>query len=173
MILRGVWWNLRANYSIAGSWEGFQSRSSNRTTWARISFSQAKVDSAAWKLGIKYKYTARDTPQQNHLAELAFATIINKAQAMASADIPVEVRYKLWKEAIQMATDLDQLILRTIEGSTKTRYEHAYKSNPKSATHLQTWGEAGTVKTKSTGTPKLHDPEAVCMRGTATGCGTR
>jgi hypothetical protein len=98
------------------------------------------------------------------LEELAFATIINKAQAMmASANIPVEVRYKLWKEAIQTATDLDGLILRTMEGITKTWYEHAYGSNPKFATHLWTWEEAGTVKTKSTGTPKLHDQGAVCI----------
>jgi hypothetical protein len=125
---------------------------------------QSRSDSAAWKLGIKYKYTARDTPQQNHLAELAFATIINKARAMmVSANIPVEVRYKLWKEAIQTATDLDGLILRTVEGITKTRYEHAYGSNPKFAAHLWTWGKAGTVKTKSTGTPKLHDQGAVCI----------
>jgi hypothetical protein len=42
---------------------------------------------------------------------LAFATIFIKAQAMmASANIPVEVRYKLWKEAFQTATDLDGFI---------------------------------------------------------------
>jgi hypothetical protein len=42
--------------------------------------------------------------------------------------------------------------LRTIGGITKTKYKHAYGLNPKFATHLRTWGEAGTVKTKVTGT---------------------
>jgi hypothetical protein len=53
--------------------------------------------------------------------------------------------------------------MRTIEGITKSRYEHAYGSYPKFAAHLRNWGEAGTVKTKSTGTPKLQDRGAVCI----------
>ena len=32
---------------------------------------QARADSKAWKLGLEYEYTARDTPQQNQLAEIA------------------------------------------------------------------------------------------------------
>ena len=119
---------------------------------------QGRCDSAAWKLGILFEYTARDTPQQNHLAELAFATVINKARAMmAEANIPEGTRYKLCKEAIKTATDLDGLLLSTLNGLTKTRYEHAFGKNPKFAKHLRTWGEAGTVKTKKTGTPKLTD----------------
>ena len=35
---------------------------------------QKRSDSAAWKLNLTFEFTARDTPQQNHLAELAFAT---------------------------------------------------------------------------------------------------
>jgi hypothetical protein len=35
--------------------------------------------SAAWKHNIKFEMTARDTPQQNHLAELGTAVTINKA----------------------------------------------------------------------------------------------
>jgi hypothetical protein len=125
---------------------------------------QNRSNSAAWKLGIKFEYTARDTPQQNHLVELAFATVINKSRAMmASANIPYETRFKLWKEAIKTAVNLDGLRLRTIEGATKTKYEHAYGSNPKFANHLRTWGEAGTVKTKVTGTPKLMNRGAVCI----------
>jgi hypothetical protein len=124
-----------------GSWKlgGFPVKVVRQDNAGENKLLQSQSDSAAWNLGIKYKYTARDTPQQNHLAELAFATIINKARAMmASANIPVEVRFKLWKEAIQMATDPDGLILRNIEGNTKTRSEHAYGSNPKFGTHLWT-----------------------------------
>ena len=38
---------------------------------------QKKIDSTEWNLGIKFEYTARDTPQQNHLAELGFTHIFN------------------------------------------------------------------------------------------------
>jgi hypothetical protein len=118
----------------------------------------------AWKLGIKFEYTACDTPQQNHLAKLAFATTIDKAWAlMAAANIPIETRYKLWKMAIKTTMDLDGLLLWTIGGITKTKYKHAYGLNSKFATHLRTWGEAGTVKTKVTGTPKLSNHGAVCL----------
>eukprot|EP00957_Ditylum_brightwellii_P073862 5612026-Ditylum_brightwellii.AAC.1 len=31
-------------------------------------------DSADWKLNIEYEFTARDTPQQNSMVEVGFAT---------------------------------------------------------------------------------------------------
>jgi hypothetical protein len=55
---------------------------------------------------------------------------------MASANVPFETQFKLWKEAIKTAVNLDGLRLRTIDGVTKTKYEHAYGSNPKFANHL-------------------------------------
>jgi L-rhamnose isomerase len=36
---------------------------------------QARAESAAWKLGVQFEYTARDTPQQNHLVKLGFAIL--------------------------------------------------------------------------------------------------
>jgi hypothetical protein len=125
---------------------------------------QSRSDSASWKLGIAFEYTASNTPQQNHLAELAFATVINKARAMmAAAYVPLNVRYKLWKEAICTATDLDGLLLVTLNNKVATKYEHAFGKNPKFALHLQTWGEARAVKTKVTGTPKLADRGVICI----------
>jgi hypothetical protein len=38
-----------------------------------------RCQSATWKHDIKFEMTARDTPQQNHLAELGIAVTINKA----------------------------------------------------------------------------------------------
>jgi hypothetical protein len=38
---------------------------------------QKRSDSKDWKLEIDYEITARATPQQNHLAELGFATLAN------------------------------------------------------------------------------------------------
>eukprot|EP00957_Ditylum_brightwellii_P193923 14768399-Ditylum_brightwellii.AAC.1 len=38
---------------------------------------EKRCDSAVWKLGIEFEYTARDTPQQNSLVLVRFATIGN------------------------------------------------------------------------------------------------
>jgi hypothetical protein len=50
---------------------------------------QKRSDSKDWKLGVTFEHTARDTPQQNHLAELGFATIANRGRAMMhAANVP-------------------------------------------------------------------------------------
>ena len=48
-----------------------------------------RAHSSDWKMKIKFELTARNTPQQNHLAELGFVTIMNRAKAMMiAANIP-------------------------------------------------------------------------------------
>jgi hypothetical protein len=39
---------------------------------------QKRTKSAAWKLGLQFEYNARDTRQQNQLAELGFAILGNE-----------------------------------------------------------------------------------------------
>jgi hypothetical protein len=122
---------------------------------------------------------ARDTPQQNHLAELGIAVTINKARAMmAAANIPLTIRYKIWKEAAKTAALFDGLMTVEINGVVKSRFQHAFGFNPNFAAHLRTFGEAGTVKTKppSWPTEELHAcllAILLIMRGTAIGCGTQ
>ena len=42
-----------------------------------------RCKSSDWKLGIKkFELTARNTPQQNHLAEIGFTTLANQMHAM-------------------------------------------------------------------------------------------
>ena len=66
---------------------------------------QERAESSDWKLGPTFEYTARDTPQQNHYAELAFATIANRGRAlMHRANVPIKIRYKGYTEAFQTAT---------------------------------------------------------------------
>jgi hypothetical protein len=78
-----------------------------------------------WKLNITFEFTPRDTPQHNHLAELALASIANKGRAlMSAANVPTKIRYKVWVKAFQHATNMDGLIVTTIQGKTATRYEH-------------------------------------------------
>jgi hypothetical protein len=43
---------------------------------------QQRLQSADWKLDAKSEFTARDTPQQNHLAELGFAHLANYGRAL-------------------------------------------------------------------------------------------
>jgi hypothetical protein len=45
----------------------------------------------------------------------------------------------------------------TINGKTATRIEHWCGKLPKWVSHLHTWEESGTVKTKIKTTPKLAD----------------
>jgi hypothetical protein len=53
---------------------------------------QQRSQSADWKLNIKFEFTARDTPQQNHLAELGFAHLANYGRAlMARANVPMNI----------------------------------------------------------------------------------
>lgn len=123
-----------------------------------------RANGVDWKLNIQFEYTPRDTPQHNHLAELAFASIANKGRAlMSAANIPMSVRYKVWVKAFDHATALDGLIVVTIDGLTATRYEHWYGGLPKWVKHLKTWGESGTVKVKTKTTPKLADRGIQCM----------
>jgi hypothetical protein len=42
---------------------------------------QQRCEGVDWKLDINFKFTARDTPQQNHLAELGFAVLANRGQS--------------------------------------------------------------------------------------------
>ena len=70
-----------------------------------------------------FEYTARDTPQQNHLAELAFATIANKGRAMMhAANLSLEMRYRVHREAFQTATLLDGLVPVEINGRVASRF---------------------------------------------------
>jgi hypothetical protein len=101
-----------------------------------------------WKLGINFEFTTRATPQQNALAELAFATLAKRGRAMmVAANVPESIRYRIYLEAFKTITLLDGLMLIEINGITKTRYKHwSTKGNPAFAKYLRTWGEVGTVK---------------------------
>ena len=76
MILKMVWSNQHVNYSMYGY---RRAKSSDTSGWGENIKLQARSQSADWKLNITYEYTARDTPQQNHLAEVGFALLANKA----------------------------------------------------------------------------------------------
>ena len=47
----------------------------------------ARLKSKDWKHPVIIKWTARDTPQHNHKAEVGFATISNRGRAMMNASM--------------------------------------------------------------------------------------
>ena len=66
------------------------------------------LHSSDWKLPIRFEFTGRDTPQRNHLAEVAFATIAGHGRAiMSAAGVPKHYRENFWREAFQTATYLN------------------------------------------------------------------
>jgi hypothetical protein len=125
---------------------------------------QQRSQSADWKLNIKFEFTARDTPQQNHLAELGFAHLANDGRAlMARANVPMNIRYKVFTKALKTATLLDGLTVIKIGNRESTRYEHWCGKNPEVSQYLRTWGEVGTVKIKTNATPRIGDRGVQCM----------
>jgi hypothetical protein len=125
---------------------------------------QKRANGSDWKLNIVFEFTPRDTPQHNHLAELGLASIANKGRTlMSAANIPMNVRYKVWVKAFQHATDLDGLIIVDVNGKTASRYEHWTGQLPKWIGQLRTWGESGTVKIKTDTTPKIADRGIQCV----------
>jgi hypothetical protein len=125
---------------------------------------QERAESKDWKLGLVYKYMARDTPQQNALAEIGFTKIGGRAKAMMKrAFTPDKVRHLVMPKALKVATKLDRLVPITINGTTKSHYEHLFGSNPPFAKHLRTWGEAGTVTLREKVHPKEKNKGVMCM----------
>ena len=86
-----------------------------------------RAHSSDWKLKIKFELTARNTPQQNHLAELGFVTIMNRARAMMiAANIPPHERHKFTRTCMQTATKLECLQVITLNGAKQTRHHHCF-----------------------------------------------
>jgi hypothetical protein len=100
-----------------------------------------------WKIVFKAEFTVRKTPQQNLIAETAFTVIAAQVQIMMNAaQLPDELRFKLWAETVMTATHLNNLVIMTLNGEKKTRWEHAGFKLPLRTKNLHTYGEAGTVK---------------------------
>ena len=75
------------------------------------------------------EYILRDTLQHNHLVELAFAAIGNKGRAMlVHANVPMKYRIHLYREAFKTATDLNGLMMVTVNSKRATHYQHMFGS---------------------------------------------
>jgi hypothetical protein len=76
---------------------------------------------------------------------------------MARANVPLNIRYKVFTKASKTATLLDGLTVIKIGNKEATRYEHWCGKNPDFSEYLRTSGEVGTVKIKTNSTPKIGD----------------
>jgi DNA-binding protein YbaB len=55
------------------------------------------------------------------IAEMAFTVIAAQAQSMMNAaQLPDELRFKLWAETVMTATYLNNLVIVTLNGEKKT-----------------------------------------------------
>ena len=123
-----------------------------------------RCNSVGWKLNVNVEWTARNTSQQNCPAEVAIATIGNRARdMMIAANVPYAMRFRIYCEAYKCATLLDGLVVKDIYGSVKTRMEHWGMKLPCWSAALQTWGEAGVVTFKQKMRPKMEDKGLTCM----------
>jgi hypothetical protein len=74
-----------------------------------------------WKLEFEVKCTARKTPQQNLHAETSFTIIATQARCMMIAGQILDTeQVKLWPEAVETATHLNNLMPVTIGDVTQT-----------------------------------------------------
>ena len=74
-------------------------------------------------VGIKFEFTAPNTPEQNRRIERKFATLYGRMRVMMNA-IPKQGTNTLWTKATETATDLDNLIIRQCE--TQNSYQKIY-----------------------------------------------
>jgi hypothetical protein len=125
---------------------------------------KSRLQSANWKMPIKFEFTGHDTPQRNHLAKEGLAKIASRGRAiMSAAAIPKELHQNFWREAFQTSTYLDGLVLVEIDGVLKTQFEHWEATLPQFLQYLRKWGEARVVKFRTSTTPKIYDRRKVCM----------
>eukprot|EP00977_Amphora_coffeiformis_P005907 scaffold1252_cov154-Amphora_coffeaeformis.AAC.1 len=123
-----------------------------------------RLNSPEWKMYPTIEYTARDTPQHNHMAEVGLSTLYGRGRAMMSyANIPNDWKPIVAPKAFETASDLDGLVPVEVNGKVQPRDIHYNKRLPMFAYHLRTWGEAGVVKVKTSTSPKLSDRGVTCM----------
>jgi hypothetical protein len=106
-----------------------------------------KLRDSTQHMNIHYEFTAPNTPQQNGRVERKFAILYEYMRSMLnSAQLPEELRQKLWAEAAHHATDITNGICTT--NNPIPPYKKFYKVNPPYFPHLKTFGEIAVFAVK-------------------------
>ena len=107
-------------------------------------------------MGIKFEFTAVDTPQQNGKVERKFATLYGRVRsALNQAKLKPFLRFGLWAECAKTMTEQENLIVK--KKDAKPAYELFYGREAKIARYLRTFGEIGIVKNIQKLKGKLED----------------
>jgi hypothetical protein len=74
------------------------------------------LKTAQWRMtNVEMEYTARDTPQQNSIAELGiWHTVLKAKTLMRATNVPMKFRYFLFPDAVKTAAKLDALHFTSI-----------------------------------------------------------
>jgi hypothetical protein len=124
------------------------------------------LHSSQWKMPIEFEYTARNTPQQNHLAEIGIYVICCRGRAlMSTANSPEKYHYRMFWLAMETACLLDWLTVVTINGVMAMKIKHISNSIPAFVNHLRTSGEAGVVTIAGTIKKKVDIRGLLCLMG--------
>ena len=97
------------------------------------------------KMNIKFEYTPRETPQHNGVVERKFQTYYNRLRdTLHRAGLPIYIKKRLWTEAAQTVTMLDNITVK--QNENQSPYEKFYNEKSKIINELRTFGEVGVVK---------------------------
>ena len=96
------------------------------------------------EFGIIFEYTAPGTPQQNGVVERAFAMVMGRARAtMNHAGFTMAKRQRLWCEAAQTATMLDNILVQ--DSAKSPPFTQFFGVDTKYAKHLRVFGDMCVV----------------------------
>ena len=117
---------------------------------------QFEKDATKDNLGLKFEYTAVNTPQQNGRIERKFASLYGRVRAMLNnARVTSYMRAKLWAECAKTATECENLLISNDE--SESSYEMFYGEKPRYARYLRTFGEIAILANHEKIKGKLND----------------
>ena len=96
-------------------------------------------------LNIKFEFTGPGSPQYNGRVERKFATLYGKVRSLLNtAQLPEFLRKKLWAEACNFATDMENLLITP--PLSKSPYELFYGHPSPATQNLHQFGEVAVVE---------------------------
>ena len=113
-------------------------------------------------LGLKFEYTAPNTPQKNIRVERKFVTLYGRVRSMLNwAQLTKDLREKLCAETANTATDDEVMIVYL--GESKSSFEKFYENEAPYARCFFTFSEIAIIKNHEKIKEKLTDRGKVTM----------
>ena len=95
-------------------------------------------------INVTFEFTAPYTPQQNGKIERKFATLWGKVRSMLNtAKLPWNLRKKLWAQCANLATQLENILIRP--GCEQSPYFQLHGKDPNWIYNLNTFGELAVI----------------------------